>query len=402
MCAVHLLLPIERGFPVLRLGGVPLVLPFVVSVAAATYLFIESGGRLLSLFARSYAVGQILVVAVLCIASARAARPTAGLAIALFYMSTFVIDYVVLTYLFERGHRQAFVRIIVVVGVLAAAVGIIHGLLGIDLAFYDSLADDFRRQQGWGDDVHRRAAGTLGNPIIYAVAMMLLIPFAYEVRSRMLSSVVIAACLTAAATTLSRTAVIIGLPLIFGVVSNSRPRAAVLVLIGGLVWAGLVVTITTNGFADDSITAAWTTRLSGREAVENSDLRQATAQAVISWAFATTSPVTLMFGEGLNRGGELASGIGLRSDTIDNVFLDLLYETGFVGLVLFVGSYLHLLLGTWRRNQVRFHWFALVAWLCAGVSFVSIFYSTFNFIIVASVATLTMRVPVGHDGDITQ
>jgi hypothetical protein len=392
MCVVHLLLPIERGFPVLRVADIPLVLPCVVAIAAATYLFIESRGQLLTLFARQFSLGQISVVVALSVASVRAVRPTSGLAIALFYMSTFVIDYVVLTYLLERGHRKALVNIIVAVGVVAASIGIIHSLMGIDLSFYDYFADEFRRQQGWGENIQTlRSAGTLGNAIIYAVAMMLLIPFTYELRSPILSSLATAACLTAAATTLSRTAALVGVPLLCGVLGKTRRRGAVLLLIGGLVWAGVVVTISTNALADDSIRAAWMARLNGREALENSDVRQAAARAVVDWVWTTPSPLTLIFGQGLSRGSELASHLGARMDTIDNVYLGLLYETGLLGLLLFVGSYLRLLQVTWCRKGDRLHWFAVIGWLGAGLAFVSIYYSTFNFLIVASIAVLTAR-----------
>jgi hypothetical protein len=223
------------------------------------------------------------------------------------------------------------------------------------------------------------------------MAMMLLIPFAYELRSRTLSSVTTAIFLTAAATTLSRTAVLVGVPLILGVLSRKRERGTVFLLVCGLVLAGVVVTIRTDAFAAESIKTAWVDRLNGRDAVDNADVRQAAAQAVIDWVWSSPSPLTLIFGQGLNRGGELASGLGARADTIDNVYFTLLYEAGLLGLALFIGAYLQLLRATWRFKNDRCHWFAIVAWLGAGFAFVSIFYTTFSVLVVASIAMLTTR-----------
>jgi hypothetical protein len=75
--------------------------------------------------------------------------------------------------------------------------------------------------------------------------------------------------------------------------------------------------------------------------------------------------------------------------TVDNVFLAALYEEGAIGLTLFVGAFAVFLVRTRPASTTTLHWYAPLALASAGAAFNWDAYSTFNILVVASMA-LTM------------
>jgi hypothetical protein len=101
--------------------------------------------------------------------------------------------------------------------------------------------------------------------------------------------------------------------------------------------------------------------------------------------------LTWVFG----RGTFTVSAVGIRIqpwyNTVDNVFVSVLYERGLIGLALFVGAFLSILVIARRAATMTVHWFAPVALAAAGFSFCWDAYSVFNILVVGS-----MTIVMGH------
>jgi hypothetical protein len=92
----------------------------------------------------------------------------------------------------------------------------------------------------------------------------------------------------------------------------------------------------------------------------------------------------------VGRGYFTAASVGMRLawwyDSVDNVYLGVLYERGLIGLVFFLGAYLTFLIRTRRAATITLHWYSPLVVALVGFSFSWDGYSTFNILLVGSMA----------------
>jgi hypothetical protein len=388
LVATHLLLPIERGVPLLRVGAIPVTVCLAASVLVFGLMFVESYGRILTLFWRRHVAAQLVFVATLVLSSLFSQNTRAAMSVPVAYFGAFVLDYVTVVYLFETGSKTTFLRTLRTVLLVAAAIGVADGIFDFRLGFYEQFADLFRTEMGYGELVGARASGPLGNPIIFGTAMMLGIPFAMDLTGfrRVL---LLAVLLLAAFATISRTALIMTIPfaVAFVLLGLRRRSAKVITLLGLL---ALVTAVGLTGRANlEGVGIQWSERLlRDFDAEQNVAIRLEALKAVMTRSSSDTL-VTALVGHGPRSGADLARTIASRFDTIDNAYATLYFEAGIVGLVAYLWIYASLLARYKAAAKASFHWHGIVAFLTAGVAFVSIYYVTFALLVVTSTAILT-------------
>jgi len=388
LCATALLLPIERGFPVIRIGGLPFTLTLLISLASFGLLFVESLGRIVWRVPKKYLLLQGLFLWVMVMAALVAPNVRSAFFVVLAYFATFVVNFLIFYYLFKQGCRNTFVRILCIVAALAALIGMVEGITRNYLSIYatwflgfspDSMIYAMTRDQF-------RVLGTLGNPIIYAVAMVLTIPFAMELRNPVIRYGVTLLLLAVSILAVTTTAVLMILILTVGYLITTKKfmQKTAMVALAGIVFVFLVAPNLVSRFGDTIFV-----RLIAGDPT-NIDAR--TYLLGVAWDQFIDEPslTTMLFGFGLksttgeNYGSIFASGLG----TIDNTYATLLIETGLLGIGVYLTLCISILVG-FRRYMLRsLHWWAVLSLLAAGIAFTTIYYATFNLVWVASVATL--------------
>lgn len=388
LCATALLLPIERGFPIIRIGGLPFTLTLLVSFACFGLLFVESLGRIVWRVPKKYLLLQGLFLWIMVMAALIAPNVRSAFFVVLAYFATFVLNFLIFYYFFKQGCRYLFVGILCGVAALAAIVGVIEGLTQIYLPIYaswflgfdpDTMLYAMTREQF-------RVLGTLGNPIVYAVAMVLTIPFAMELRNAIFRYGLALLLLVAAILAVTTTAVLMILILAVGyLVSTKRLlQKTAMIALAGIVFVFLVAPNLVSRFGDTIFV-----RLVAGDPT-NIDAR--TYLLEVAWDQFTDEPslTTLLIGFGLksttaeNYGSIFSSGLG----TIDNTYATVLIEMGLLGVGVYLILCMSILVG-YRIYMLRsLHWWAILSLLAAGVAFTTIYYATFNLVWVASVATL--------------
>ena len=90
-------------------------------------------------------------------------------------------------------------------------------------------------------------------------------------------------------------------------------------------------------------------------------------------------------------------GIGSLTN-LDNTYATLLYETGLAGLGGFCLMGVSVIVGLRRFARSSLHWYAALGLFVVCLAFDAIYYSTFNFLWVASVASLVFEVRTNSRG----
>ena len=385
LAAVNLLLPVERGFPPLRILGVPFAINVVVSLFALALVSVAGRNVLVSHLRNPYTVCQALLVAVLVIGAARSNRLSTSLAMALLYFSTFVANYITCHHIVRSEGSQRVAAVLGTVGLVAATVGIIEWTLSEPLWFYEQFADvpsAARIVPG----LAYRVWGTLGNPIVYSTALLGTLPFLVR-QKRMATMVSVGLCVVAAGATLSRTAILIGA--VSALVLLTRVKRARIVVLGGVACFVLLLAASMGQVSSLNEESELVRRITGddRAATQNIETRLE-AMRTLQASLLEGTVLQLLVGNGLRSSGDLVETDIRDSDTMDNTYLTLLYEIGIPGLLLYLVPLLWVL-STPCDRSMRFHKAAVVGWLAAGLSFTSLYYGSCNFPAVVSMAVLT-------------
>ena len=398
LVAFYILLPLDRGFPAVPVLGRPLSAAACATLVVFALLVMLSGGRILVHLRRRYCVLQSVYFGVLIVASLRADAPLVSLHLSLVYYCTFVLNYVILLYVARRDGPGRLGNVIAVAGLAAAAVGVLQGVFAIHITAYEGwYASYFQTEAENASDAWFRAAGTLNNPILYGMAMMLLVPYALDVRRVWMRVAIMTALAVAAALTGSRTVLLVGLIFLAGAVRVYRWRVlwgVALFTVGMAVAVGLFGGL--NAVTGDPRLRFLGARLGLVEgqstvyaqvntAYRREALRQGLREIMSDW-----SPVTWAMGRGQLTAASVGEKVAMRYNTVDNVFFGVFYEKGFVGLVLFLMAFGVLLRQTWCAERRTMHWYAPLALLVSGVAFSFDAYSTFNILAVGSMAIATV------------
>lgn len=399
LCIVNMLLPVERGFPGVRLLSYSLSLPVVVTVCASLFLLHVSKGEFVKLLKDKYCFAQLIFVGILLTASFSAENLPRALQVVLNYFSTFVLNYLILTYLFKQGGRQIFVNIICIVASIAAVVGILEGYFQIKVPFYEAINTLYRAQKGYGaEDLSTlRITGTLGNPIVYGTMLMFVIPFALEIRTKILRYFLVSLLIAAVLPSVSRTPLLLLLVLLLGIcIITVRTKGFFAVNFGLLTIVCIGFLLSSGVTIENTIIAPWIDRLSGTgnwgySAAENVEVRQAMAQGVLSGTAGDESSMQFLFGHGVLSTASLGIELSGSVATVDNNYITIFYETGLLGVIFYIYMWCRFLWRVRCEGTENLHLYSIIGLLLIGVSFVTAYYMTFNFVIVASIAALSTK-----------
>jgi hypothetical protein len=353
-----------------------------------------------------------------------------------------VLNFVILRHVTRRYGTHWLAMIVVSFGVAAAAVGIMQVVIGTPFPMYGAWYESyFRRPPPDFTLASTRAIGTMSNPILYCVLMALVIPYAFDVKNRVVRAVALFAVMFAAGLTGSRTGVFIVAAFAAGafVVYRRRAvRALPSVAVGvALLFACLALVRSDNessrlgllgrrlSFVADRAGAAEISeraQSSGgasrtasptppggvaaappsavpRNVVSRADvsaalgvnLRQQAVVEVVQEMAHEWGPMTWIVGRGSFTAPLVGTRIRSWYNTVDNVFLSVVYERGLSGLALFIGAFLAVLIATRRAARETLHWFAPLALAVAGLSFCWDAYSMFNILAVGSMVITLAR-----------
>jgi glycosyltransferase involved in cell wall biosynthesis/O-antigen ligase len=421
----YILLPLDRGFPAVPLFGRPLNSAIAATLIVFCVLLVRSRGALLAYLREPYCVIQSAYFCLLVASALRAPSPLSALHWSVLYYCTFVLNYVVLRYITSIHGTHWLSAAVAGLGVAAAGVAIVQGVIGIPLPMSDAWFENYfgRPPENYALAT-ARASGTMNNPILFCLLMALVIPYAFDLSRRSARALALFIIMFAAGLSGSRTSVFVVAVFAAGAVFVYRWRAVKALPAVG---AGLVLLAVALGWLTPAgqgsrvtfltersgLTAGAKTALdSGPDAAAEAGLKQkpATASrpkpatdAELSAALGINlrkgalweglremtqewGPLTWIFGRGAFSVAAVGKRIRPWYNTVDNVYLSVLYERGLAGLILFVGAFISFLFVTRRASAITVHWFAPVTLMVAGFSFCWDAYSMFNILVVGSMA----------------
>lgn len=393
-----LTMPLDRGFPVLRLAGFGLNPSVVAVVAIACLAVVLAPASVLSLFQRKYLALQSLYFVYAALNSLRADSLVIAVVNLFRYYVTFAVIALLCIYLIENGKERAITRAIAIGVTISAGVTIVTGLFSIDIPLYQyfflnafvSEGVDVVQQVG-------RANGTMGNPLLQGTLVVLALPFLFEVKPRPLAIGLLAFALLAGTLTVSKSFLYAGaLYFIAYAVIDGLKRPALLAYgsVALVATAALAITLSTSV----PILGYWAQRLGvgnlGESNLSTSvGVRQSVAQVAIEEISERFTPFELLTGRGTRSAAEAIGGAHGPTSTFDNTYLTLLYEQGLLGLALFVLPFIYVLFSTRSALWIRYFWWGLAIALITGFAFNFENYTTFNCLTAAAIAYLIARKP---------
>lgn len=395
LCGVHLLLPIERGLPTVKIVGYPVTCSILSIWFFFALILVSSGGKVLRLISSKYVISQLLVVSIFSISAVISEDIIAACFVTLNYFTLFVLGFLVILYSFKNGLRQQFGNILCCVAAIASLVGIVEGLFRFYIPIYKILFLNYQYHESMYamSRADFRAFGTLGNPLIYAVAMILCIPFALDLKRPFYRYGLVLLLLAAIGFAVSTTALVFLCIILIGVYATSKKKTYLLVKL--FVFSAVVLILLYGTSKSVGMVNLWKAEFDFVDSSNPQYLNIVIRYNLFKWAidaFSKGDFPSLLFGYGLKSSITEVSKLGIGDiNTLDNTFSALLFESGLMGL----GAFLLMGVGILfrHRNGVKnsLHWYNVLGLVVAGFSFSTIFYSTFNLIWVASVATLAFK-----------
>jgi len=396
LVAFYVLLPLDVGFPPLLIAGHPLNPAIVATCAAVGLLGVQSRGAVLHFLREPYCLVQGAYCSFLVVSAFASASPPSALHADLLFFSTFVLNYVVFRYVTRVHGIDWLPRIVVGVGLVAAALGVARGLFNVSLPMYDAWY--MRQTHIYLPDVplaSRREVGTMNNPILYGVLMALIVPYIFDLKSWAGRAGALIMVTVAAGLTGSRT---IAVGLVFGlgavavywwrmvrVVAATATAVALL----SVVFAGALAGLLGNARVDFLLQRAGL-RPEANEAVSaaafNLALRREALAAGLHEVNENWGVPAWLIGEGYGSAAAVGQKVLAWYTTVDNEYLTQLLEHGLIGLTLFVAAFVTFMIRSRRAARATLHWYAPLALALAGFSFSWGTYSTFNILVVGSMA----------------
>jgi len=395
----HFLLPAERGFPLIRIADLPLTITLAATLSAFSIMLLVYGRIVLRFLVQHEFIWWQLAFALwMAISCLLAGSPKSAYALPITYVSVFVLNYLVFATIIQLGLGRLIIGYMSFFVCAAAAVGLFEGLAGYQLPWYAFWSEVFRVEMGYGDySAFNRVSGTLGNPIIFGALLIFTIPWVLHIKMRWLRVFALCLVVIAAFLTLSRTVLLVIIPLFFGeafiyLKGIHRIKLDQLLLITG---TAVLLAISTTGdwqSTASDLLSDWTLRM-GDDAASAGNLQirvQASKEATERVLKSDTISVVAGFGgrSSIKIGTEISESL----QTLDNTYTTILYEFGVFGLMIYIISWARLLFLWAPTARTSLHWANIVAVLSAGVSFVTCYYSTINLPVAASLAFLGMQI----------
>ncbi len=386
----HLLLPIERGFPRIYIFSIPITFTTIILLAIFLCLIVVNH----QLHINAYVVAQSLLC--LTLLASISMNPVADLktqlvgCFAIFQQFvTFVIGYWVIRYFVQAGFKEILIRWIRVFGGAAAFIGVLEGYFHIMLPFYKQY---YNGLMAYPIDLFifhpsYRVYGTLGNPILFSVAMILLIPFVSGIKWSIVRAILLFLLILAGFATRSRT-LMIGIVIIgIGILSicfRRRKIATMLVLLLAAV-LGIGLLLDAN-ISLDTFVERTMDEVGSRDNFSNVNIRLAAWNSAINTVLEETDLVRVLFGYGVYSANTIPTELGYATlSTIDNNQITILYEGGILSFGVYLIGFAFVLLPKFRGATRQLHWWNILALFFIGFSFVTLRYQSFNILWVTSV-----------------
>lgn len=416
MAISHLLLPLERGAPRVHLASYSLTIGTAATLAAFLIVAVRSKGKLLSMFTDFYVVCQLALLWVFIVTLPLSDYPSYPIGFVLRYAAAFVMPYVIWRYYYFVGQREMVSTVFIGVAVCAAIVGWVELLFG---KFFSPYIAMFSQDDPLGTAVRLagsgefRALGTMGNPIVYGVMLALTIPLGSEIRRGWLRVCYWVVVGGMALASVSTTVVAMVGVIVLGRALYARQWyvrvCVVLIIIFLLVFimfgGGQQVSVFSNSQGTVSLS---------RLLMGNPD---STAIRLAIWRFVLTDIGngdlwTMLIGHGVASVADDVSKLGYRVtsgplNTTDNAYLNLLYENGLLGMLLYVSALLGVLVRYRHAAPKSMYWWAILSFAVGGMPFVIYAYETLGILLALNLAGLvhsesklnpTMRDSVAEEG----
>jgi hypothetical protein len=394
LIAFYVLLPLDIGFPRVPLFGHPLNSAIAATLIVFISLIAQSGRSIFLFLREPYSIVQLICCYGLVLSALRSASAPVALHSSLLYASTFLLNYLIFRHVTRRHGIRWLSPVVVAIGVTAAAVAISRAVAGIQMPWYDKW---YLESSGTQPEDYSlataRAAGTMNNAILYGLLMVLVLPYALDLKRRYARVLAVLIVLFAAGLSGSRT-IVVGAVYAVGAAPVYRWRSLwiaiplCLSLIVGVAW------IATNVDTEDSRAAFLLVRAGFRS--ESATGASAAAlgvnlrRDVVVEAFREMNNnwggLTWLFGKGYYTAGSVGIRLATWYNSVDNLYVSVLYERGIVGLFLLVGAFAILIVRTRHASTVTLHWYSPLVSALAGFSFAWDAYSTFNILLVGSMA----------------
>jgi O-antigen ligase len=392
LCVTNIMLPIERGFASIKIASYPVALPMLVSFFSFAVLVFTQKDFLSSLFPK-YVILQLVFIWYLILVTIFAPDIEYGIFVIMSYTTTFVVNFWVVHFLLRQGFRQGFIVIICAVVFFASLVGILEGAFGIVFPFYQQIYVSQEISYTFSYAISpfsNRVFGTLGNPIVYSIALTFVIPFVSDLKSRTIRFILMTLITIASLLTISTTSFIALVIFILGqVFIVARNLSRVLLILFMVAILAVVANMLISMYIPESYLKIW-----GNEAnPENVNIvtRIELFRKGVNLILYDFSTSEMLWGRGTGSVGSDISRFNFNTRTFDNTYLSIAYEYGFIGIALYSLVLLYLLVRHISCANKTMHWYSVLALVMIGFSFYTTLYFTFNFIWTASVAFLIFQ-----------
>jgi hypothetical protein len=206
----------------------------------------------------------------------------------------------------------------------------------------------------------------MGNPINFAALLFMGIPWVLSWKVKKINYIIICVMLVSAFLTLSRSIVFFAVPMLFYCVSIfilGERRQKLKYLIGTLSVIGLFWM-----FLGQQIITLWEARLvlESLNTNEGFAVREEIFKLAINTYIHRGNLILWLFGFGQGSGAVIASRVLYFMDTLDNAYLAILFQNGIIGLLVFSGFWLSLILKKGSRIMRSPHFWVICGYLAFG------------------------------------
>jgi hypothetical protein len=391
----QLLLPVERGFTVMKLLGAPIYLPMIINVVGIVLLlFWFPKQTFMRSLSKPWVVLNLIFAAFCFFTSLLSTDWQTSLFYSYLWISNFVFSFLIVDLLFQKIKLKGLILVICTVAVFQIAIGILEGFFQIRLPIYELASVRYLSSMGAvvsgerGNSWDSRVLGSLGDPILFGTVLMLLIPFLVKVNQRFLRFVLIGVVSLLALMTLSRTVL-----LFFGcylAVYFYRSSLSQRVIATVALLATFVVIFNVN----NSLANEWSERFQEELLAPETGgvaMRESMAIQAIEDGVLNSDLWSVLCGHGFYSSKEIGGQYLQVSTTIDDAYVTVLYENGLIGLILYLLICFLPFRNTSRGRENHLLVAGYVGILLCGFSFVTYRVFSVNLLAMTILVAMTSR-----------
>lgn len=336
---IQLLLPVERGLPELRIFGAPLYIPLILNFIGFIIVFFSYPGWVVQQFSRPW----LLLNSIFILWCGATSIFLVGWQLASFYSffwaSNYLMLYVIISVFYEKIGKSGIIFTTAMIIVIQIVIGALEAFADYKLPLFELARLNYMINMGAhvlgprGTAWDLRVMGTLGDPILFGIGLVIAIPFLGQIQNKWTRGFLIITASLIAIMTLSRSIFLFLLLYIIWLFLFSVKKTKIILALTGCLFAGLIL------ITDNPITANWSRRISDEAGSPSSGgiaLRAEMNKSAISEVFIGSVDGEFIWGKGFYSSKELGAKYQEVSTTIDNSYLTILYENGMIGLMIYL------------------------------------------------------------------